>query len=61
VPSREICENAIPTEWTQQEVEFLVNELNLQQGQHIPDIPCGFSRHAIELAKRRFAITGIDI
>ena len=57
----EIWENAIPTEWTQQEIEFLVSELDLQQGQHILDIPCGFGRHAIELAKRGFAITGIDI
>lgn len=57
----EIWENAIPPEWTKQEVDFLVSELNLQQGQHILDLPCGFGRHAIELSKRGFIITGIDI
>ena len=57
----ELWENAIPSEWTIQEVDFLVSELTLQQGQHILDIPCGFGRHAIELSKRGFTITGIDI
>lgn len=57
----EIWEKAIPAETTKQEVEFLVSELNLQQGQHILDIPCGYGRHAIELAKRGFNVTGIDI
>ena len=57
----EIWENAIPPELTKLEVDFLVNELNLQQGQHILDMPCGFGRHAIELSKRGFTVTGIDI
>ena len=57
----EVWENAIPTEYTEKEVEFLESELNLRQGQHILDIPCGFGRHAIELSKRGFAVTGIDI
>ena len=57
----EIWENAIPTEVTQQEVDFLLEELNLQKGQHILDIPCGFGRHAIEFSNRGFKATGIDI
>jgi len=57
----EIWEKAIPSEVTQQEVDFLVSELNLQQGQHILDIPCGFGRHSIELSKRGFNVTGVDI
>lgn len=57
----EIWENAIPAEWTQTEVEFLVNELNIRQGQHLLDVPCGFGRHAIELSKRGFSVTGVDI
>ncbi len=57
----ELWEKAIPAEWTKQEVDFLVSELNLQQGQHILDIPCGFGRHSVELAKRGFNVTGIDI
>jgi len=57
----EIWEKAIPTDMTKQEVDFLLSELNLQKGQHILDIPCGFGRHAIELSKRGFNVTGIDI
>ena len=54
-------EKAIPGEVTKQEVDFLLSEFNLSQGQHILDIPCGFGRHAIGFAKRGFNVTGIDI
>lgn len=57
----ELWEKAIPVAVTKQEVDFLLSELNLQTGQHILDIPCGFGRHAIELSKRGFNVTGIDI
>ncbi len=57
----EVWEKAIPIEVTKQEVNFLLNELNLQKGQHILDVPCGFGRHAIELSKKGFKVTGIDI
>lgn len=57
----ELWENAIPAEVTRQEVDFLLSELDLQRGQRILDIPCGFGRHAIELSKRGFNVTGIDI
>ncbi len=57
----EIWEHAIPTEVTKQEVDFLLSELNLQSGQNILDIPCGFGRHAIELSRKGFNVTGIDI
>ena len=57
----ELWEKAIPVDVTKQEVDFLLSELNLQTGQHILDIPCGFGRHAIELSKRGFNVTGIDI
>ena len=57
----EIWEKAIPADWTKQEVDFLVSELNVKPGQHILDIPCGYGRHSIELSKRGFKTTGIDI
>ena len=57
----EIWEKAMPASFTKQEVDFLLGELNLQPGQHLLDIPCGFGRHAIELSKRGFQVTGIDI
>lgn len=57
----ELWEKVVSPDWTKQEVDFLIGELNLKQGQHLLDIPCGFGRHAIEFAKRGFNVTGIDI
>ena len=57
----EIWEKAIPASMTKQEIDFLLSELNLQTGQHLLDIPCGFGRHAIELSNLGFNITGVDI
>lgn len=57
----ELWEKAIPDEVTQEEVEFLVSELDLAKGQHILDIPCGFGRHALALAGKGFKVTGVDI
>lgn len=57
----ELWEKAVSPEWTKQEVDFLISELNIKQGQHLLDIPCGFGRHSIELAKRGYQLTGIDI
>lgn len=57
----ELCEKAYPADWTQQELDFLIAELQLQQGQRLLDIPCGAGRHAIALAKSGFQVTGIDI
>jgi Cyclopropane fatty acid synthase and related methyltransferases len=57
----ELWEKAVSVEWTKQEVDFLISELNMKSGQNLLDIPCGFGRHSIELAKRGFYVTGIDI
>ncbi|MFD1677143.1 class I SAM-dependent methyltransferase [Alicyclobacillus fodiniaquatilis] len=46
---------------TLSEVDFLLEELNLPQGSNILDIGCGTGRHSVELAKRGFQITGVDI
>ena len=57
----EMWEKAATTEWTKNEVDFLIDTLAIKLGDHILDIPCGFGRHTIELAKRGFRMTGIDI
>ncbi len=57
----EIWEKALPDSVTIQEVDFLVSEMFLPQGCRILDIPCGFGRHSIELSKRGYNLTGIDI
>jgi cyclopropane fatty-acyl-phospholipid synthase-like methyltransferase len=46
---------------TAQEVDFLEGELGLKPGDRILDLGCGAGRHAIEMAKRGFAVAGVDI
>lgn len=43
------------------EVDFLLQELGLATGSSILDVGCGTGRHSIELAKRGFKMTGVDI
>jgi ubiquinone/menaquinone biosynthesis C-methylase UbiE len=49
------------TKNTVEEVDFVLEELKLKPGSWILDIGCGTGRHAIELAKRGYRITGIDL
>ncbi len=49
------------TKNTKAEVDFLIEELNLANGSSILDIGCGTGRHSIELARRGYQVTGIDI
>lgn len=49
------------TQNTVQEVDFLVEELGLQPGATVLDIGCGTGRHAIELARRGYVVTGVDL
>jgi SAM-dependent methyltransferase len=46
---------------TVQEVDFLLEELSLKKGALILDVGCGTGRHAVELAKRGYVVTGIDV
>jgi cyclopropane fatty-acyl-phospholipid synthase-like methyltransferase len=57
----EMWEKAVTPEWTEKEVDFLLKMLEVKPGNEMLDIPCGHGRHAIELAKRGFSLTGIDI
>jgi len=49
------------TQDTLAEVDFLIDELSLEPGSWILDVGCGTGRHAIELAKRGYQVTGVDI
>lgn len=49
------------TKHTIAEVDFLLEELSLQAGDSILDVGCGTGRHAVELAKRGYRVTGLDL
>lgn len=43
------------------EVDGIVRLLNLQGNERILDVPSGYGRHSIELAKRGFSVTGLEL
>src|SRR5690606_14567467 len=49
------------TKNTSAEVDFLLDELKLPAGAAILDVGCGTGRHSIELARRGYAMTGLDL
>ncbi len=46
---------------TLREVDFLVELLGLQSGARILDIGCGTGRHSVELSRRGYRLTGVDL
>lgn len=54
-------ENECFTKDTLREVEFLVELLALPSGAKILDVGCGTCRHSVELARRGYRMTGVDI
>jgi SAM-dependent methyltransferase len=48
-------------ERTEKEVAFVVERLALEPGARILDLACGHGRHAVELARRGFRVTGFDL
>ncbi|MGC9517820.1 MAG: class I SAM-dependent methyltransferase [Methanomicrobiales archaeon] len=54
-------DNEIFTEGTMGEVDFIEKEINYNKNLKILDIGCGTGRHTIELTKRGYKITGIDL
>lgn len=49
------------TKNTVREVDFLLEELAIPAGGAVLDIGCGTGRHTIELARRGYAVTGLDL
>lgn len=52
---------ATSPEFTSSEVDFLVTTAGLRPGSRVLDVPCGSGRHAMELARRGFRVTGQDV
>lgn len=50
----------VTPELTKQQITFLLKRLQLKKGAEILDLACGHGRHAIELAKRGYKVTGLD-
>jgi len=48
-------------EQTQQEVRFIEDVLALAKGNEVLDLCCGHGWHAVELAERGYAVTGLDL
>lgn len=51
----------IPAKRTLAEARFIIKALDLERGDSLLDICCGFGRHLIPLAKRGIKTTGVDI
>jgi 2-polyprenyl-3-methyl-5-hydroxy-6-metoxy-1,4-benzoquinol methylase len=49
------------TQGTIGECDFIEKEIESDQSLKILDVGCGTGRHAIELSKRRYIVTGIDL
>jgi 2-polyprenyl-3-methyl-5-hydroxy-6-metoxy-1,4-benzoquinol methylase len=49
------------TQGTRGECDFIEKELNFDKSLKIIDIGCGTGRHCIELTKRGYSVTGIDL
>ncbi|MCD4783772.1 MAG: class I SAM-dependent methyltransferase, partial [Candidatus Eremiobacteraeota bacterium] len=54
-------DNEIFTQGTIGECDFIEKEIDLNKSLKIIDIGCGTGRHSIELTKRGYKVTGIDL
>lgn len=56
-----IYDDNVFTTNTIQEADFLLGQLDIRPGASILDVGCGTGRHAVELARRGYMVTGVDI
>jgi len=56
-----IYDENVFTKNTVREVDFLLEELGLPMGGSVLDVGCGTGRHSVELAKRGYVVSGLDL
>ena len=59
--SLDLWRKAISPEQTKREADFLVKALQCADGSHLLDVPCGNGRLSLELTRRGYRVTGVDI
>jgi len=57
---KDIWRHIFPEKITQAEIDFIVEEAKLKEGEHVLDIMCGYGRHALEFARRKINVTAVD-
>lgn len=57
---KDIWRNIVPAELTVKETDFMLQYFNLQPGNKVLDLMCGYGRHAIALAKKEINVTAVD-
>ena len=59
--SLDLWRKAISPQQTMAEADFLVKVLACHEGSSLLDVPCGNGRLSLELARRGYRVTGVDI
>ncbi|MEO3808034.1 class I SAM-dependent methyltransferase [Sphaerisporangium sp. B11E5] len=52
---------AVPASTTDAEVGFVIRLAGVRPGHQVLDVACGSGRHALELARRGYRVTGLDV
>ena len=60
-PAVDFWTRAMPPAQTLADADFLEKTFDVKPGARLLDVPCGNGRHSIELARRGYRVTGIDL
>jgi SAM-dependent methyltransferase len=60
-PAIDFWTRAMTPALTLADVDFLEKTFDVKSGARLLDVPCGNGRHSIELARRVYRVTGIDL